>query len=102
MTAISPLPFTERFFAVQSENDRLFHIWYRGDLNRSARLFGYSWNVQGWGIQYDGDWTFNRSDVAIENKWWPAIYQHDTLTDLLNHLEETFVEGVPANRPKGY
>ena len=101
------LPSTARFFAVRDPNrigidgkpSRILEIMYRTPGNE-PREFAHTWDIRGWASENEGKWTFNRSDVAIENEWWPAIYEHDTLAHLLNHLEETFVEGVPANRPK--
>lgn len=114
MTTISPisLPSTARFFAhkdparlnIKGEPDRILDIWYRSEPNQPARHFGHTWDIRdSHPLMKDvnGKWTFNRSDVAIENEWWPAVYRHDTLADLLNYLEETFVEGVSANQLKG-
>lgn len=94
---------TLRFFVVRdparAASDPVLDIMYRGDLNRPAREFAHVWQVRGWEPEREGQWTFNRSDVAIENRWWPAIYDHDTLQAMLDHIEATFEEGVPANQP---
>jgi hypothetical protein len=103
-------PSTARFVAskdparlnIRGEKDRILDIWYCPAPGAERRHFGHTWDIQdSHPLMQDvnGKWTFNRSDVAIENKWWPAIYQHDTLAALLDHLEATFVEGVPANQP---
>lgn len=100
-------PSTARFFAakdperrnIEGDTDRVLDIWYRPTLNVPAKHFGHTWDIQGWTPELEGKWTFNRSDVAIANEWWPASYQHESLQALLDHLEETFVEGVPANQP---
>jgi hypothetical protein len=100
-------PFTARFFAakdparlnIEGQPDRVFDIWYQRERGVAAAHFGHSWTIQDWAPEDEGKWTFNRSDVAIVNNWWPAIYQHDSLAALLEHLEQTFVEGVPANEP---
>lgn len=84
---------------IKGEKDRILDIWYQSGPTAAPRHFGHTWDIRGWGPENEGKWTFNRSDVAIENEWWPAIYQHDTLAGLLYHLEATFVEGVPANVP---
>jgi len=100
-------PSTARFAAskdparlnIKGEQDRVLDIWYQASPTDAPRHFGHTWDIRGWDPKDEGKWTFNRSDVAIENEWWPAVYVHDTLAALLDHLEATFVEGVPANMP---
>ncbi len=100
-------PSTVRFFAskdpkrlnIKGEPDRVLDVWYRTTSDATPQHFGHTWDIRGWGEENEGKWTFNRSDVAIANQWWPAVYTHATLTDLLTHLESTFIEGVPANQP---
>jgi len=93
---------TKRFIVIHDPNrrgidgkpSRICEIMYKG------REFGHTWEIKGWAPEDEGKWTFNRSTVAAENNWWIAIHTHNTLQDLLNHLEETFIEGVPANVPE--
>lgn len=101
------LPSTKRFFAIRDPDrrgidgkpSRILEVMYRASPEDTPREFAHVWEIRGWAPEDEGKWTFNRSDVCLANDWWPVIYTHDTLQDLLNHLEETFVEGVPANRP---
>lgn len=112
MQTPSSLPFvlpekTKRFFVMRNplrrgiddKPSRIMEVYYQPEPGIAPREFGHVWDIRGWTPEDEGKWTFNRSTVCIENEWWPAIYTHNTLQDLLNHLEETFVEGVPANRP---
>ena len=75
-------------------NQRILEIAYH-----DGREFGHTWEIHDWTPELEGKWTFNRGDVPIASEWWPAEYYHDTLQGLLDHLEATFAEGVPANRP---
>lgn len=83
--------------------DRVLDVWYQNTPTEAPRHFGYCWDIQDshpFMARWNGKWTFNRGEVPIDNRWWPAIYHHETLSDLLAHLEATFVEGVPANQPQ--
>lgn len=70
-------PSTARFFVVKDparlnilgKPDRVLDIWYRPNLNVPARHFAHTWDIRGWAPEDEGKWTFNRSDVAIENEW---------------------------------
>ena len=102
-----PYPSTARFFCVRDperrgidgQPSRIVEVMFRATPDAEPREFAHVWEIRGWKPEDEGKWTFNRSTVCILNKWWPAVYVHDTLADLLNHLEDTFVEGVPANQP---
>lgn len=99
---------TARFYVVRDPNrlgidakpSRIMEVMYKATPESEPREFGHTWDIRGWGPEDEGKWTFNRGVVPIANEWWPPIYVHNTLQDLLNHLEETFVEGVPANIPE--
>lgn len=99
---------TARFFVLRDPNrrgidgkpSRIFEVMYQPDPTKPAQEFAHIWQIRGWGPEDEGKWTFNRSDVCIANEWWPAIYKHETLQGMLDHLEQTFVEGVPANVPE--
>lgn len=98
---------TARFFVVRDPNrrgidgrpSRICEVMFKSTPDSEPREFGHTWDIRGWGPEEEGKWTFNRGRVPIDQAWWPAIYVHNTLQDLLNHLEETFVEGVSANVP---
>lgn len=100
-----PYPSTARFSISRDPNrcgidgkpSRILEIMYQSTPESEPREFGHTWDIRGWEPENEGKWTFNRSIVAAENEWWPAIYTHNTLADLLNHLEETFTEGMPTN-----
>ncbi len=100
-------PSTARFFVVRDPDRRdiegkpspILEVMYRATPDSEPREFAHVWTMHGWGEENEGKWTFNRSDVCIANEWWPALYKHASLIDLLTHLESTFVEGVPANQP---
>ncbi len=100
---MSDYPSTARFFVIRDferpADSPILEVMYRATPDAQPREFAHVWPVRGWRPADEGKWTFNRSDVCMANEWWPADYIHDTLADLLNHLEETFVEGVPANQP---
>ena len=61
-------------------------------INYKGNHFGHTWQLnEDWaGAATAGTWTFNRGDVAIANEYWPPVYNHASVQDLLNHLEETF------------
>lgn len=100
---MSTYPSTARFSISRNPRrgptDRVLGVMYRATPDAPLAEFAHVWDIRGWDPKNEGRWTFNRSTVAIANQWWIAIPVHDTLADLLNHLEATFVEGVSANRP---
>lgn len=85
--------------SIDGKPSRISEIVYRSTPDGEPQEFAHCWQIRGWAAEDEGKWTINRSDVCIANKWWPAEYRHNTLQDLINHLEATFVEGVPANQP---
>lgn len=97
-------PSTARFSISRNprrdSTDRVLEVMYQATPDAQSAEFAHVWAIQGWDPKDEGKWTFNRSHVAIAHQWWIGIPVHDTLADLLNHLEATFVEGVPANRPR--
>lgn len=88
---VIPLPKTENFYVCReyqrdgTPEDKVLTILYRG------YHFGHTWQL-GKSWPNAGMWTFNRGVVAIDNHYWPPVYDHATLEDLLAHLEATFVE----------
>lgn len=100
-------PRTKRFSIVRDPNrlgidgkpSRILEVMYHRTPDSEPEEFAHIWIMRGWSPEDEGKWTFNRSTVCIKNEWWPAEYKHDTLESLMQHLEETFVEGVPANQP---
>lgn len=100
---MSQYPSTARFFVVRDPlrgpTDHVLEVMYRATPEAAPREFAHVWDIRDWAPKDEGKWTFNRSDVCIANEWWPSLYTHDTLAALLDHLEATFVEGVPANQP---
>jgi hypothetical protein len=86
---IVPLPKTENFYVARYEfrppDDKVLTIYYHG------YQFAYVYQVP---ADYDnaGMWTFNRGEVAIKNNYWPSVYFHVTLEEMLAHLEATFKE----------
>jgi len=91
---ITPLPKSENFYVCREwqrdsePKDTVLTILYRG------YHFGHTWQIpEDFGkANGAGQWTFNRGKVAINNEYWPPVYSHDTLEQLLAHLEATFVE----------
>jgi len=103
---------TTRFFVSRNPNrigingkpSRIMEIMYQPAPDIAPRCFGHTWDIRDshpMAADINGKWTFNRDEVCSANYWWPAVYLHDSLQMLLNHLEDTFVEGVSANVPEG-
>lgn len=106
---MSDYPSTARFFISRNperlSTDPILDIKYRRDSASPLLHFGHTWVIEGYGPEYDGRYWFNRADVAIEHEYWdtdgghPSKTTYDSLAALLDHLETTFQEGVPFNRP---
>ncbi len=84
---------------IDGEPSSISEILYRTNENVPWQEFAHCWKMHNWAPEDEGKWTMNRSDVCIANEWWPSEYQHDSLQKMLDHLEATFIEGVPANQP---
>ncbi len=102
-------PSTKRFSIIKDPNrrgidgkpSRILEIMYKASETSIAEEFAHIWDIRGWEPENEGKWIFHRSDVCFTYEWWPSIYIHNTIEDLLNHLEETFHE-QSANKPDNW
>ncbi len=90
--AMRPLPFTIRFFTGQeyppgrANHTTIYYMGYR---------FGQAWMVLDDWDAHLGKWQFNCGSFALHHEWTPMESWHDTLEDLVSHLEETFPGVMP-------
>ncbi len=101
------LPSTKRFYVVRDPNrhgidnkpSRIMEVMYKANEISIAEEFCHIWDIRGWAPEDEGKWTINRSNVCIKYEWWPSIYVHNSIEDILNHFEETFHE-KPSDKRK--